>query len=225
MNQLCSQDLFVSHVRTDSCWERSLSEISGQVCPWYFEYNMIMELPQHCNTIGRIPLPSPTLGQSTYLHLQANILDAVTFLWSRWFSKSLQHSPTQAITLPYARREISPLFLHLFHPFHPLCCCLLFLLHCLPVLTTKALYKERKAQCSSGSRADSTGPKVDKDFSVMERGNIAPSNLFPSLFLFEGWKAHEENWGPSFRYFFSCIKTVSIQLYFHNNSMMFSFDV
>lgn len=91
------------------------------------------------NTIGRNPSPGPARGQSTYLHLQANILDAVTFLWSRWFSKTLQHSSTPAITLPYDRREMSPLFLHLFHPSRPLCCRLLFLLHCLPVLTTKAL--------------------------------------------------------------------------------------
>lgn len=46
------------------------------------------------NTIGRNPSPGSARGQSTYLHLQANILDAVTFLWSRWFSKTLQHSST-----------------------------------------------------------------------------------------------------------------------------------
>lgn len=161
--------------------------------PAVLEYNTMMELPLRCNTIGRNPSPSPTLGQNTYLHLQANILDAVTFLWSRWFSKTLQHSSTQAMTLPYDRREMSLLFLHLFHPSHRLCCCLLFLLRCLPVLTTKALYKERKAQCSSGSRADSTGPKVYKDFSVMERGNNSPSNLFWPFFLFGGWNVHQIN--------------------------------
>lgn len=40
------------------------------------------------NTIGRNPSAGPTRSRSAYLHLQANIVDAVTFLSSRWFSKT-----------------------------------------------------------------------------------------------------------------------------------------
>lgn len=62
------------------------------------------------NTIDRRSnSPSLTLAQLSYLHLPAKHFDAIIFLQSRWFSKTLKHHPTCAITrVIRQQRNISP---------------------------------------------------------------------------------------------------------------------